>query len=233
MAPAPRPARRRCSGRRSPPCAPSWPGSPPSRPTVLALEDLHWADPTSLRLTAELAELAADRPLLLIATSRPGPHALPPAREIRLRAARPSTRPRPWRRRCSARSAARRCSPARVLASTDGNPLFLEERLAEMLEAGTLVKDQGAWRLREPGRPPLPAVARAAGPVPGGPAQPGRRRRDPGRLGARHRVHRRAARRDARHHAGRAGPGPRRADRERPGAPRRERRGPSSCSATR
>ena len=54
-------------------------------PTVLALEDLHWADPTSLRLTAELTELAGDRPLLVIATSRPGPHALPLAREIRLR----------------------------------------------------------------------------------------------------------------------------------------------------
>jgi predicted ATPase len=34
-------------------------------PTVLVLEDLHWADPTSLRLTAELAELAVGRPLLL------------------------------------------------------------------------------------------------------------------------------------------------------------------------
>ena len=42
-------------------------------PTVLALEDLHWADPTSLRLTEELAPLAADGPLLLLATRRPEP----------------------------------------------------------------------------------------------------------------------------------------------------------------
>ena len=41
-------------------------------PTVLVLEDLHWADPTSLRLTLELAELAAGRPLLVLATTRPG-----------------------------------------------------------------------------------------------------------------------------------------------------------------
>ena len=40
-------------------------------PTVLVLEDLHWADPTSLRLTLELAELAAGRPLLVLATTRP------------------------------------------------------------------------------------------------------------------------------------------------------------------
>ena len=40
-------------------------------PTVLVLEDLHWADPTSLRVTLDLAELAAGRPLLVLATSRP------------------------------------------------------------------------------------------------------------------------------------------------------------------
>jgi predicted ATPase len=42
-------------------------------PTVLVLEDLHWADRTSLRLTEELAALAADAPLLLLATRRPEP----------------------------------------------------------------------------------------------------------------------------------------------------------------
>jgi tetratricopeptide (TPR) repeat protein len=125
-------------------------------PTVLALEDLHWADATSLRLTAELAELTKDRPLLLIATSRPGQHGLPPAHQIRLRPL--------------ATDAAEALATsllgkvggpqvlAAVLASADGNPLFLEERLAEMLEAGTLVRDQGAWRLREPANPPLPQL---------------------------------------------------------------------------
>jgi hypothetical protein len=42
-------------------------------PTVLALEDLHWADPTSLRLSTELAAVAQDRPLLVLATRRPDP----------------------------------------------------------------------------------------------------------------------------------------------------------------
>ena len=56
---------------------PAWPGSAPKAsaghlqgnagcgirlvahgPTVLVLEDLHWADPTSLRLTQELSSLA-------------------------------------------------------------------------------------------------------------------------------------------------------------------------------
>jgi class 3 adenylate cyclase len=124
-------------------------------PTVLVLEDLHWADPTSLRLTAELAELAKDRPLLLIATSRPGAHALPPAREIRLRPLAADAA------EALATSLLGKVGPqvlAAALASADGNPLFLEERLAEMLEAGTLVEDQGTWRLREPASPPLPQL---------------------------------------------------------------------------
>ena len=42
-------------------------------PAVLVLEDLHWADPTSLRLTLDLARLAPGRRLLVLATSRPKP----------------------------------------------------------------------------------------------------------------------------------------------------------------
>ena len=38
---------------------------------VLAFEDLHWADPTSLDLMRALAERAAQAPLLIIATTRP------------------------------------------------------------------------------------------------------------------------------------------------------------------
>ena len=38
-------------------------------PTVLVLEDLHWADPTSLHLTPHLASLVAGRGLLILATS--------------------------------------------------------------------------------------------------------------------------------------------------------------------
>ncbi len=35
---------------------------------MLVLEDLHWADPTSLRLTEKLAEVVGHAPLLLVAT---------------------------------------------------------------------------------------------------------------------------------------------------------------------
>jgi class 3 adenylate cyclase len=42
-----------------------------SQPVVLAFEDLHWADPSSLDLMRALAERGAQAPLLLLATARP------------------------------------------------------------------------------------------------------------------------------------------------------------------
>ena len=42
-----------------------------AQPVVLAFEDLHWADPTSLDLLRVLADRGAQSPLLIIATTRP------------------------------------------------------------------------------------------------------------------------------------------------------------------
>ena len=42
-----------------------------SQPVVLAFEDLHWADPTSLDLLRSLAERGGQAPLLVLATTRP------------------------------------------------------------------------------------------------------------------------------------------------------------------
>ena len=42
-----------------------------TQPVVLAFEDLHWADPTSLDLLRALADRGAQAPLLLLATTRP------------------------------------------------------------------------------------------------------------------------------------------------------------------
>ncbi len=41
------------------------------KPVVVLFEDLHWLDPTTLELSKYLAELQADRPILLLATTRP------------------------------------------------------------------------------------------------------------------------------------------------------------------
>jgi tetratricopeptide (TPR) repeat protein len=44
-----------------------------ARPTVLVIDDLHWADQATIRLMARLAGSARDLPLLLIGTVRPTP----------------------------------------------------------------------------------------------------------------------------------------------------------------
>ncbi len=142
-------------------------------PTVLVLEDLHWADATSLRLTLELAELAARRPLLVLATSRPKSGreeiatlaAAPSARQIVLRplpaAAEQTLVESLMGQVPGAVGGAGGASPevlAAVLASADGNPLFLEERLTSLLETRALVREDGTWLLREPPGPQLPQV---------------------------------------------------------------------------
>jgi class 3 adenylate cyclase/tetratricopeptide (TPR) repeat protein len=141
-------------------------------PTVLVLEDLHWADATSLRLTLDLAELAAGRPLLVIATSRPKSGreeiatlaAAPSARRIVLRplpATAEQTLVASLMGQVTGAVGDASASPevlAAVLASADGNPLFVEERLTSLLETRTLVRQDGAWLLRQPPGPQLPQV---------------------------------------------------------------------------
>ena len=133
-------------------------------PTVLVLEDLHWADPTSLRLTVELAELAAGRPLLVLATTRPGAGpevaALAARRETRQLELRPLS-PDAATALASSLIGGQVAGPevfATVLATADGNPLFLEERLSSLLETRTLIREQGAWRLRRTDGPEVPQV---------------------------------------------------------------------------
>ena len=45
--------------------------APRAQPVVLALEDLHWADPTTLDVLRGIAERGAQAPLFVVATTRP------------------------------------------------------------------------------------------------------------------------------------------------------------------
>ncbi|HEX4288959.1 MAG TPA: AAA family ATPase, partial [Trebonia sp.] len=140
-------------------------------PTVLVLEDLHWADATSLRLTLDLAELTAGRPLLVLATSRPksGREEIatlataPSARQITLGplpAAAEQTLVESLMGQVPGAGSGG-ASPevlAAILGSADGNPLFLEERLTSLLETRALVREDGTWLLRQPPGPQLPQV---------------------------------------------------------------------------
>jgi DNA-binding CsgD family transcriptional regulator len=45
-----------------------------ARPVVIVIDDLHWADPASVKLWARLARTAGQVPLLLVGIMRPAPH---------------------------------------------------------------------------------------------------------------------------------------------------------------
>ncbi len=138
-------------------------------PTILALEDLHWADPTSLKLTEELAALAEEGPLLVLATRRhdpdPGVSGLEASIQAEGRCAlhRVELLPLPEQ---AERELARALIGEdvddsvveAVCASVDGNPLFLEERFSSLLETGALVRDEDEWRLGETIEAEIPEV---------------------------------------------------------------------------
>ena len=143
-------------------------------PTVLALEDLHWSDPTSLHLTQELSSLAMHGPLLLVLTRRPEPDLGVSALEAALigdgglkcshyRACplgpsrRAGARPRPTRRDCP--RPRRRCGerrdrreppvPGRALGFSAGHTRVGQHR--------------GGWMADRPGHPSrAPRCDRAA-----------------------------------------------------------------------
>jgi class 3 adenylate cyclase/DNA-binding SARP family transcriptional activator/tetratricopeptide (TPR) repeat protein len=127
-------------------------------PTVLALEDLHWADPTSLRLTEDLATLVSEGPLLVLATARTDARAEQAGFESGV-----APEATIWQHRVElgplAKEAERELARTLVgddssqdvldnlLRGVEGNPLFLEERYFSMVETGALVRDQGSWRV--------------------------------------------------------------------------------------
>ncbi|HXW79107.1 MAG TPA: AAA family ATPase, partial [Acidimicrobiales bacterium] len=134
-------------------------------PTVLVLEDLHWADPTSLRLTQELCPLIARGPLLVIMTRRPEPDPGASDLESSLPAGIVAHKVElPPLRRGAEQALARALIgeevPDELVASVTrgagGNPLFLEERISSLLETGVLAKDGVGWRLAESSAEAIP-----------------------------------------------------------------------------
>jgi class 3 adenylate cyclase/tetratricopeptide (TPR) repeat protein len=129
-------------------------------PTVLSLEDLHWADATSLRLTEELAQLVHESPLLVLVTRRPhrnpGVSALEASLSKELGRKLQCIEIAPLAPEAEAElarvllgeGAGPRVVDA-VRAGTEGNPLFLEERLFSMVETGALMGGPGRWQLSE------------------------------------------------------------------------------------
>ncbi len=110
-----------------------------TQPVVLAFEDLHWADPTSLDLIQALAERGAQAPLLVVATTRPE---FRPPWGMRSHHAVVALAPldRTEVRRMVGEIAAQHALPQevveRVSERTGGVPLFVEEVTRLLVERG-------------------------------------------------------------------------------------------------
>jgi class 3 adenylate cyclase/predicted ATPase len=109
------------------------------QPLVLAFEDLHWADPTTLDVLRGLAERGALAPLFIVATARPE---FRPPWSIRSHHGTISLAPldRHQVREMVVDIAARHALPKEVVESvterTGGVPLFIEEVTRLLLERG-------------------------------------------------------------------------------------------------
>jgi len=127
-------------------------------PVVLALEDVHWADPTSLLLAERLLSLVEDDAVLLLLTMRPDPdHASWSIKEF-------AARQLPHRTREVTLEAlngdaeaellqalvGRDTLPpklqARIVREAEGNPFFLEELVRSLADSGALQRVNGSWR---------------------------------------------------------------------------------------
>jgi class 3 adenylate cyclase/tetratricopeptide (TPR) repeat protein len=130
-------------------------GRAAQRPHVLAIEDVHWIDGSSLALTSELAALGASAPLALYLTGRL--EALASIEEVR--AARGDLAHIDLRLEPLDAAALEQLLSGllpgalpesfadSLFDQTRGNPFFVEEIVLSLKETGALVRDNGAWRM--------------------------------------------------------------------------------------
>jgi tetratricopeptide (TPR) repeat protein len=129
-----------------------------TQPLVLVLDDLHWADESTLLLLAHIARDLHEVAILVLGTYR----------DVELNTARPlaKTLEDLLRRRLAYRLGLKRfseegvatllCALAQaepppvlvkiVYSETEGNPFFVEEVFQHLSEEGKLLDDEGSWR---------------------------------------------------------------------------------------
>ena len=121
-----------------------------TRPLLVFFDDLHWAEPTFLRLIQYLGEHARDAPMLLVCSSRPELTQnfpplfdLPDARSIVL-----ESLPQQATGALIANLLGDDVAPeiaARVEAAAEGNPLFIEETVRMLLDEGLIARHGSRW----------------------------------------------------------------------------------------
>jgi class 3 adenylate cyclase/tetratricopeptide (TPR) repeat protein len=121
-------------------------------PLVVVVDDLHWAQPALLDLIEQVVALAREARLLLVAVARPELLEQRPGWPGgRLNASTMLLEPLAAEESATLLEhlAGEAALPAdateRITSSAEGNPLFLEELLAMLIEEGRLRRDGGRW----------------------------------------------------------------------------------------
>jgi adenylate cyclase len=121
------------------------------QPTIVSIEDVHWADSSSLELTRELVEVARGSRLVLYLIARP--EAGETLQELAPDAVRIELGPLGDEQVQSLLDALLQGSAPRGLTQivqkhTAGNPFFVHEVIRSLQETGDLSEEGGVWRLK-------------------------------------------------------------------------------------
>ncbi len=128
------------------------------QPVLFSIEDLHWADPSTLEMLSLVMDQTPTARLLIVFTCRPEFHP-PSALRAHLTHLTLSRLPRTQVEVMVERVAGGKALPAEVIqqvvAKTDGVPLFVEELTKMVLESDLLQEREDSYELMGP----LPALA--------------------------------------------------------------------------
>ncbi|HZB02517.1 MAG TPA: AAA family ATPase, partial [Actinomycetota bacterium] len=126
------------------------------RPVVLVFDDIHWGEPTFLDLIEHLADWTRDAAVLLLCIARPELLEVRPGwGGGKLNATAILLEPLPADDasllvdNLLGRADIPRAARARILDAAEGNPLFVEEMLAMLIDDGLLRFEEGSWQSAE------------------------------------------------------------------------------------
>jgi class 3 adenylate cyclase/tetratricopeptide (TPR) repeat protein len=124
------------------------------RPLVVTFDDIQWAEPTFLDLVEHIADWTREAPILLICVARPELLEIRPGWAGGKLNATSLLLERLYEGECLVlidsllgSTGLSREAAGRIMESADGNPLFVEELLAMLIDAGILQRRNGHWSL--------------------------------------------------------------------------------------
>jgi class 3 adenylate cyclase/tetratricopeptide (TPR) repeat protein len=123
------------------------------RPLVVVFDDIHWGEPTFLDLVDHIANWSRGSPILLLCMARPDLLDIRPTwgggkRNAATVSLEPLTEEQATALVANLLGSAELpgALSRRIVEKTEGNPLFVEETLAMLIDEGLIVRDDEGWR---------------------------------------------------------------------------------------